>query len=494
MNKIIYILICALAINASGCNKLKDFGDTNVNPATTRNLVTAALLTNTLSELGYDPSYYADYNFGQGFYCQYFSETSQNMYSCYVSNARSPMDKYSGPLYDLQNIININSDESRRAETEVYGTNANQIAIARVLKAYIFWVMTDRWGDIPYKDALKGNPNVAYDTQESIYKDLIKELTESVDQFVTPDIQVKGDIAYDGNTEKWKELANSLRMLMALNLSKQYPGETEYAAIQFNEALNNPAGSISENTANFKLEYPGGSNWINMFYGMYAFGGTIGESETMTSLLIDTIGDDERQMVFGSDMSGAPSIKGVPYGRNSSYTNQWCQENPDYCYAFAPAYRTETSPFYFISAANVLLARAEAADRGWTGENTATLYQEGIAASFMQWNLEAPEPGYFSKQNVALGVSGTNLKQIATQQYIAYYPDGRNGWNTWRRTGWPVLLPAPDAENNPKVIPRRYMYGAEDYSFNPKGLAAAIEKLGPNGDKMDSRVWWDKEE
>jgi hypothetical protein len=38
------------------------------------------------------------------------------------------------------------------------------------------------------------------------------------------------------------------------------------------------------------------------------------------------------------------------------------------------------------------------------------------------------------------------------------------------------------------------MYGNQDYTLNPEGIAAAIERLGPNGDRNDSRVWWDKEE
>jgi hypothetical protein len=184
----------------------------------------------------------------------------------------------------------------------------------------------------------------------------------------------------------------------------------------------------------------------------------------------------------------------VPYGRENSYIQQWCQEHPDYCFIFAPAYRLETSPLYLIKASSVLLARAEAADRGWTTENASELYQKGIIASFTQWDLEAPDASYFLKTSVALGAAGTNLKQIAIQQYIAHFPDGMQGWNTWRRTGWPILYPAPDAINFPKVIPRRYIYGSEDYSLNAEGIASAVERLGPNGDKMDSRVWWDKEE
>jgi hypothetical protein len=213
----------------------------------------------------------------------------------------------------------------------------------------------------------------------------------------------------------------------------------------------------------------------------------------MTSILIDTLGGDPRQLVFGADINGNPSTLGVPYGRDRTFIDPWCQQNPTWCLIFAPAYRTQTSPFYLINAASVILARAEAADMGWTNENTTALYIAGITISFIQWGLAVPDVDYFTKPNIALGTPGTNLKQIAIQQYLAYFPDGLRGWSTWRRTGWPVLFPAPDATNYPKVIPRRNIYGSEDYSHNAQGVKEAIARLGTNGDKMDSRVWWDKE-
>jgi hypothetical protein len=491
MKNTIYILIFLMVVSSSGCNKLNDFGETNVNPATTNTPITAALLTNTLANL-YDFWYGVGI---PGLYCQYFSETQYSELSCYATNQISPMSYYSGVLYDLQNIITTNSDNATMTDAEQYGANVNQIAIARILKAYLYWTITDRWGDVPYADALKGNPNVSYDTQETIYKGLIKELTEAVDQFTTGnDIKViKGDIAYNGNISKWQKLANSLRMLMSLNLSKQFPDASDYAASQFKAALNDPAGSISDNDDNFILFYPGGSGWKNPFYDLYDGAKYYGESETMTSILIDTIGNDKRQSVFGADITGAYSTLGVPYGRERSFIDPWCQSNPTWCFILAPEYRTQSSPFYLINAANVLLARAEAADRGWTTENTTTLYQAGITASFTQWGLAAPDVDYFAKTKVALGAPGTNLKQIAIQQYLAHYPDGLQGWNTWRRTGWPVLYPAPDATNSPKVIPRRIMYGQDDYSLTFDSVAIAVSRLGSNGDKMDSRIWWDKE-
>jgi hypothetical protein len=281
-------------------------------------------------------------------------------------------------------------------------------------------------------------------------------------------------------------------MLMALNLSKQYPDASDYSATEFKAALADQAGFIKSNNDNFKLIYPGGAVYKNPFYNIFSYN-YAGESTTIVSLLVDSLGNDIRQNVFGADRNGNPSTLGVPYGRDRYYIDPWCQQHPTYCYIMAPEFRQQTSPYFIIKASSIFLARAEASDRGWTTENTSALYRAGITASFTMWGLQAPDAEYFERPKVALGAPGTNLKQIAIQQYLAYYPDGLHGWSTWRRTGWPELFPAPDAINFPKVIPRRFMYGAADYSLTAAGVAEAVARLGPNGDKMDSRVWWDKE-
>ncbi|MCX6254468.1 MAG: SusD/RagB family nutrient-binding outer membrane lipoprotein [Bacteroidia bacterium] len=497
MKKLIYsTLILGMAVFiVTGCKKLEDFGNTNVNPATTKNPVTSALLTNVLSGIG---EYFDLYNLNSSWanlYCQYISETYYTLASCYAVNSFSPMYNYSGDLYDLQNIIILNTNDDTKANAALYGTNNNQIAIARILKAYIYWTITDRWGDVPYKDALKGDPIVNYDTQESIYKDLLKELTEAIAQFTTG-TPVQGDIVFNGDISKWKKFANSLRMLMSLRLSKQYPLSTDYAAIQFKAALEDAGGSISTNDDNFQLNYPGGQ-FRNPYYNTYDGRTDFGESSTMTTLL-GSLSNDQRQTVFGSTATGMPSTLGVPYGRNQEFIVSWCQENPTYSYVFHPDYRKQTDPTYVITASQVLLARAEAADRGWTSEtsNTTTLYQAGISQSFLQWGLAVPDVSYLNSINVALPAAagtGTNLEQIATQQYLAFFPDGVQGWSNWRRTNYPVLSPAPDATNFPPIIPRRYMYGTEDYALTKAGVEATVARM-PGGDKMDSRVWWDKEE
>jgi hypothetical protein len=490
MKKAIYkLLTLSLAVVLiTGCSFFEDFGDTNLNPAATTSPNTAALLTNSLTGLS---STWA----GTALYCQFFSETQYPDFSQYSTNAASPMGTYAGVLYDLQNIINTNADEATKGNAALNGANENQIAIARILKAYYFWTITDRWGDVPYSTALKGDPNVTYDTQESIYKDLIKELTEAVAQAVSTGGAIKGDIAYNGDMGKWKKLANSMRMLMALRLSKRYPGAAEYAATEFKAALNDAAGHISTNADNFQLNYPGG-NYRNPFYSMYDGRKDYGESKTMTDI-VATLTGDSRLTVYGATSTGAPSSQGVPYGWKRDNITAWTNSNPNYAYVFNPLYREQTDPLFIVKASTVLLARAEAADLGWTAEtaNTETLYQQGVTASFQQWGLTAPDAAYFAGANVDLTAAfgtGANVSKIALQQWVALYPDGLQGWSNWRRTGVPALLPAPDATNTPAEIPRRYMYGTVDYSLTKVGVEEAVTRLAPTGDKMNARVWWDK--
>src|SRR5687767_16012215 len=102
-----------------------------------------------------------------GLYAQMFSETQYTETSLYAEPKIDFDGIYSGPLMDLQNIIDYNSDPETAAKAAANGSNKNQIATARILKAYYYWILTDQYGDIPYSEALKGEGNTKFDTQQS---------------------------------------------------------------------------------------------------------------------------------------------------------------------------------------------------------------------------------------------------------------------------------------------------------------------------------------
>jgi len=461
----------------SSCNKPGDFEDTNVNPNATTIPVPSALLTNVEAVIGNNV-------WGNvivqtsALYAQYSSETQYTDASRYTDPNLGWDGYYGGPMYDLQTIINYNTDPATKDIAQLYGSNANQIATARILLDYYYMILTDTYGDLPYTGALKNNATPAYDKQQDVYPALINDLKAAVGQFDAGAV-FQGDIVYTGNISKWKRFANSLRAILALRMSKINPtlGKTEFAA-----AI--AAGVIETNADNFTIAYPGGNyrNPVNNYYVItkrfdYAVSKTI--TDKLTSLV------DPRISRFGH------TSKGFPYGLSRDDAIAWADLNADYANLLAYTATPQTFPFHVISAGQVWLARAEAAKLAWTGDVPVTAYNNGITASMEQWGIAAGAiTTYLAQTSVML--NGTNdLQKIGEQRWLAHYPDGNQGWAEWRRTGYPVLAPAPGAG---KQIPRRMAYGPNDPLYNPTNWNAAATGyiVGGVKDSQDARVWWDK--
>ncbi len=470
--KYITLLALPFIMIASGCSKLDDFGDTNVNPAGTNEPILAALLTNVESGLGG----YAAQTRG-GLYGQYFSETQYSDASLYSLPQINFAGEYAGSLMDLQNIRNVNSSK-------------NMSAVAKILQQYIYWTLTDRFGDLPYSEALNGNPTPTFDSQETIYKGILSNLKSAVDEFDNTSL-ITGDIINGGDVTKWKQFANSLRLLVSLRLAKVYTAADGYAALEFKSALAHSAGVIDANSKNIVIAYPGGT-FKNPWFATYDGRKDYGVSNTMMSQL-SAFGDTRVGAFAGaSETAGSTSTStiGVPYGVKRATAEAFTAANPTWARILRGNLRNDNSPLVLIGAAHVYLARAQAADLGWTAESIATNFQAGVNASFTQWGLTVPASSYFATTGVTLGAAGTNKKAIAIQRWIAAFPDGLQGWSIWRETGFPTLTPAIDAVNTGGQIPRRYTYGQNEYATNPVNTKAAATAMG--GDTQDTKLWWDK--
>jgi Starch-binding associating with outer membrane len=468
------LLLSGLLIYSSGCNKVEDFGSTNVNPNGTPVPITAALLTNVESQLaGFSV------NVRNGYYCQYFSETQYPAASLYSIPQLDFTGIYAGALEDLQNIINQNTDAATKAVVVASGSNANQIAVAKILKSYLLWTITDRWGDVPYSKALTGDPHPVYDAQADIYKGLIADLKAAVAGF-DGGAAFKGDILLGGDNSKWKKFGNSLRMMIALRTSKVYPAPGGWAATEFASALADAGGSLSSNSDNVILKFPGAA-YQNPWYNEYVATSRKddAESSTMTSTL--TTLNDPRIDVFGD------SHNGFPYGLSrdqATLISSWA-------YVFEGTSIADNEPSIVLNAATILFARSEAAELGWTSESASTLYKQAVTTSLQQWGATAGQiTSYLAQAAVDYGAS-SHLSKIGTQRWIALYPDGTQGWAEWRRTGFPALTPSAYAVNSSKQIPRRYVYGTNEYALNNDAVKTAAAAL-TGGDSQDAKMWWDK--
>lgn len=495
MKKILFsinsLIIVSAIVSLSSCSKIDEFGNINQNPNGANQPVPAGLLTQVLTRVGAnyvwnDGAGSENNTLNSGLYCQYFSETQYTEASRYARLQEDWDGLYAGNLEDLQNIINFATNAASADQAAAFGGVENQIAVARILKAYIFWFITDCYGDIPYSEALKGNFGInVYDKQQDVYNDLFKELTEAVGQ-ITDAAGPQGDILFDGNMDMWKKFANSIHLMMALRLSEidAAKGKNEFNAVL---GMN---GGVLEEGENVEFDYPGGS-FPNPMYNYYNVvqRKDYAVSETMTDKL-KKLGDtiDLRINAYAS------SDVGFPYGLTRDDAVAFANGHTDWARVFQGTNTSSTMSLPVLTAGEIYLARAEAAYLGWTNENVENMYSTGIEQSWNYWGVFNDSiifNKYIASANVALTGSGSDREKIATQEWLAHYPNGVQGWSDWRRTGFPVLDPAP---NQPQPIPTRFAYGQNEFSYNPDNVDAASAQYSAS-DGMNSqfsKIWWDK--
>ena len=477
------VLIAGLIISGVGCTKkIDEFGDINVDPNIAAEPNTRGLLTNVLSGMGAEA-----WAVNPGLYSQLYSETQYTEASRYQRIQPDYGGYYSGPLYDLVNIIQLNTDPETATKVSENGSNANQIATARILKAWWFLRVTDQWGDIPYFQALKKNGQIPYDKQQDIYADLFKELKEAIAQF-DGGAPVKGDILLDGNINAWKRFANSIRMIMALRLSSvdAAKGKTEFLA-----AMSASGGYLTSNADDIMLVYPGG-NYSSVFYTYYNITqrSDYAISKTVTDFMNPN--GDSRIDAWGS------SNVGFQYGLERNDAIAFASAHPDWARIMNPSIGTPDQPMPIITSSQITLARAEAAQRGWTAENAANLYRTGIELNWRQWDVYDATAfnDYMLMPAVAL-TAGTELQKIITQRWLAAFPDGLEAWNIVRSTGFPVLTPAPGVvppAGTSRIIPIRMGISQSHFDLNTTNTNAVADlyKIGGEKDSQYGRMWWVK--
>ena len=88
-----------------------------------------------------------------------------------------------------------------------------------------------------------------------------------------------------------------------------------------------------------------------------------------------------------------------------------------------------------------------------------------------------------------------SYKQLIEQKYLALFWCGYEGWNEYRRTGYPILT-INEGTKNDHVVPRRFEYPNITRDTNLDNYRQALARLQERyqgGDDMLTPVWWSKE-
>ena len=459
-----------LSLMLVGCQKFD--GSLNVDPNSPTKASGTQLIANSqfyLSGLNSSTSPYGVH------YPQYLSSTTFTDNSRYTAINFNFYGLYTGPLMNLEKVI---SGELSANE----GPIVNQIAVAKILKAYFMWHITDRWGDVPFSEALKGEGNFTpkYDTQKEIYVGLFTLLKEADVAIVTGNI--KNDIMYSGDLQKWKKLGNTIRLLMALRLSKVDP---VLGKVEFQNALN--AGIMVNNNDNFVYPHLSEADHENSWYTSFT---RLGRNWfALSKPLVDYMKPlaDPRLPIFG-DPKGGGDYVGLEYGKTGSV------DVANFS-LLGSSLRKQNSPIYLVTYAQTLFAQAEAAKLGWISGSDAEAkinYDLGIRNSIAQWNNGdvSALSAFMNQPEVAYNPADA-LKLIAYQRWVHLFLNGYEAWAEWRRTGYPILVAAPGA--NGDKIPRREGYPTQEPSRNGQNYDKAVASFPYGGtDDLNARVWWDK--
>ncbi|MBU2903172.1 MULTISPECIES: SusD/RagB family nutrient-binding outer membrane lipoprotein [Arenibacter] len=423
------------------------------------------------------------------------------------------------------------------------------IGVGLVMKAYLFGMITDLWGDAPYSEALRGDEgaeffDAAFDDQKDIYVGILADLARantllSKSQSAYFSIQEDQDVLYGGNVSKWRKFANSLALRYYMRLSAKEPGLAEEGirrltsnAAQYPlilDASDDAAMSYVGNTGSDS--WPTNTQFDNSPNGAYF-------RLKMAKTLVDALQelDDPRLGVWANKVEiplvldpGAPDgtdeivngerrisqdivdayvdIVGEPVDYDKEYIglptamvlagaynlktvgSLQGSANP-HASQLNDIYKAASGPLLkarLLSAAEVHFILAEAALKGWVSGGPESHYNEGIRQSLVTWGVGGEYDDYIA------GAAYGGLEDIMEQKWIASWSAATESWFDYRRTGLPDLQVGVATKRD--ALPLRFYYHINEIDTNSENADAAIQKLETTeykGEDTSNNSAWSK--
>ena len=521
-------------------------------------------------------SYQFCYTFGPDCYVQYFcvphsdfpysNFTLRSTYDLCKGCIGGPGAGFSAMKYDMAPTLNAEKIDYMPEIKAIYLILFNYSTIENV----------DLFGPMPYYDhktILEESPFV-YDRAKDIYYQVKADIDAAIECFkyykdhrseaykkqigstIKSRVQLlSSDYADPSDLSVWIRFANSLKLRMAIHMSKVEPATAKQWA---EEAV---AGGVIENEADEIGLFPSllgythplieimgwndivmGASFINLLqnldhpYMKYLF--------TKNSIALEK----SKQAVSGTSAPAVTPKESVYVGMRNGVTpgeGPAVDDNP-YC-GYSKIgweyFSMVNPPLYLMKMSEVCFLRAEGALRGWNMGGTAqSFYERGIRTAYLEdrnykeneytkhveqyLNVDAPKGiAYVDPQGLTpdmpsvtkIGVKWnegdskeTKLEKIITQKYIASFPYSYESWVDLRRTGYPKLFPILNTEHSdgtikpgdPKVqtadnIMRRIPWVPGDpqtkEDIKATGIPALCEDTNnkPATDTQMQRLWWD---
>lgn len=395
-----------------------------------------------------------------------------------------------------------------------------EYALANIWWVYSFHRITDYWGPIPYSKAGIPGTSVPYDAQSVIYDDFFKRLDEAVGVLNGKTGEKpfgSFDLIYGGDVNKWIKFANTLRLRLALRISKvdanraRTEAEAAYAGGVFTTSPEDDALAKKNDIDR---------NPISVMSEWHEFRMTA----SMESALVGY--NDPRITEYFIPAKKTGTYEGLRNGLSIAQLTD-AMNRADANSHVGPRWTDPISggiPTFLSTPSNVMCAaeayflRAEGALLGWNMSGTAKdLYEAGITNSMKQWGIidAAVIANYINSMNtpvppadflnsralsdvpVKFSDSDQNiqLEQIAIQKWLALFPDGVEAWADFKRLDVLPLYPVANSDNPDITDPttqtlKRLPFLNSEKQTNTAEVEKAVQLLdGP--DKVTTNLWWD---
>jgi Starch-binding associating with outer membrane len=480
INKIAIIAVTIASVMGSGCKK---FLDVNQNPNSLSESAQTVQLS--LPSAQYAIAYVVGDRYAEvgGFLSQYWTQspsaTQYYDYDRYAFDA-ADVDREWSQLYAFA-LKDLSFIEKKATETK----DSNYLAIAKVLQAYTYQVLTDVHGDVPFSETMKaelGNISPKYDSQQSIYDGLLSLCDQALVLLTNSQIThpTTDDIMFGGDMMMWYKFANTLKLKILMRQSEVRP-----AYVQAKLAL------MSALTGADYLSY--GENAEVKFYDkqgnknpLYASIKGVGNNNNVASSAIaDSLNawGDLRATAFFDEATFTPggSIIGLKQGKAAEKPGELPSTTPTT--STGDLVISATVPVKLMSASESLFLQAEAKARTWMVGSAQADFEDAISESFAYYKITVPT-GLFTAAPYLFETSQVDqLKQIAIQKWVSMCGNQNiESWIETRRTNQPVFTPSLASFLLAGQLPARIPY--------VNGEASANTNF-PGQKPITTKMWWD---
>lgn len=315
-----------------------------------------------------------------------------------------------GTLNDLKRIKHI-------AEA---GEDEGSYLLAEALSIYVWQVITDTWGTVPYFEALKGDEGIsspAFDDGQAIYTDLLARVDLLLAKdFSKAKINAKTDFLLGGDVTKWIQFTNSLKLKLMIRLSEtpSYNNSTVLAFVKTADLLKsgaNISGSIFENKDGKRhpmAEFDaGGANYLVT---------NVIASKTLLDYLKLNI-DPRLNSIYVAPSTGHKgAFQGDFDSNEDSDKNGTLDEKENYS-TMSFAYNMDIP---LISLWEVEFYQAEVYARAADHVNAKLHYENAVNASMAAHGLTNSITGDGGYAKWVDGTVEQEIKQISMQKWVAY--------------------------------------------------------------------------